>query len=848
MTHVNFVTMLPGYFLTQELLSDDAKSQLSKMSCVVLPSGDDSTRRLFHLQNSPQLQISTSENATNHLSILMSILTPPVVPCKEAMKQSAKLHSLEHFCLSSDISRSFLSHALILLSLEHIHLSNASTAPMLCSHEEQQVNTNLLFDYPFSFSLKENSGASKALVPVSEATDMVPSDPCEGGVDTLSSLQCDLDLPEPHYSLEKYSFCELLKKEVLLQLLQSLQQTHPYIEVFHHYQSQSVVLVVHTGFDGNPIHKYEWSSQAHSRVGFHHYLEHVAENFGSLVDKAVAYDVERKKAYDAEKQKLIEQKLEAVKQEEEASPSNDDPKSSAKGSKKGSAVSSAKKTPSGSRATPGKKNKLGSKECTPTVSTHDVTASFPEFEEQKLFPAYDVGDTVLLTKGSVTTQFTADGSQIRTEHCQFVEGPMKVNMSLLNRGHTITASLVWQGDDQTKDQEVESKDNTQIANDGEKEDSGSEDGEKPPPVVIAGIPQPPPSVAFAFLYASFNNSLSLALSHYGPKGNGERPYNPPRPNILDGASRPDSSLGSRPQSRQGASSQKLSKKQQEQQQQLLEQQRLLEEQRDKERKAAKTRFQEQQNAISRHNKYQQLFASMPYGLQVHCQSVVDLEADASLSDGSDGCIVVRQSYVTKTKGMQRDEEHLLKAAFTEKQRYYLPGGLVVRILLDDAVIIECADGSIYRTATQREAEHFTQAVASVKDQGMTPELEKVLTEAPARIESATKVSFADTDKVAALEKPKTMETNIWVVTSSTGQKYLWKLQEESSTTVAASQTAEEGNGPMEEEESGRQEQSDPVGQQCQIVPLPKVGSLPATDPVTKEVSRCLFVDYGCMCT
>ena len=842
MTHVNFVTMhiycLATFSWTQELLSDDGKSQLSKPPCVVIPSGDDSMRRLFHLQNSPQLQISTSENATNQLSILMSILTPPVVPCEEAMKQSAKLHSLEHFCLSSDISRTFLSHALILLSLEHIHLSNASTAPMLCSHEEQQVNTNLLFDYPFSFSLKESSGASQALVPVSEATDMVSSDPSEGGVDTLSSHQCDLDLPEPHYSLEKYSFCELLKKEVLLQLLQSLQQTHPYIEVFRHHQSQSVVLVVHTGFDGNPIHKYEWSSQAHSQVGFHHYLEHVAEHFGSLVDKAVAYDVERRKVYDAEKQKLIEQKLEAMKQEEEASPSNDDPKSSAKGSKKGSAISSAKKTPSGNRSTPGKKNKLGSKECTPAVSTHDVTASLPEFEEQKLFPAYDVGDTVLLTKGSVTTQFTADGSQIRTEHCQFVEGPMKVNMSLLNRGHTITASLVWQDDDQTKDQEVESKDNTQIANDGEKEDAGSEDGEKPPPVVIAGIPQPPPSVAFAFLYASFNNSLSLALSHYGPKGNGQRPYNPPRPNILDGASRPDSSLGSRPQSQQGASSQKLSKKQQEQQQQLLEQQRLLEEQRDKERKAAKTKFQEQQNTISRHNKYQQLFASMPYGLQVHCQSMVDLEADASLSDGSDGYIVVRQNYVTKTKGMQRDEEHLLKAAFTEKQRYYLPGGLVVRTLLDDAVIIECADGSIYRTATQGEAEHFMQAVASVKDQGVTPELEKVLTEAPARIESATKVSFADTDKVA-LEKPKTMEKNIWVVTSSSGQKYLWKLQDESSTTVAVSQTAEEGNGPMEEDESGRQEQSDPIGQQCQIVPLPKVGSFPATDPVTKEVSACL---------
>ena len=43
---------------------------------------------------------------------------------------------------------------------------------MLCSHEEQQqTNTNLFVDYPFSFSLKESSGASKASVPVSEADD-----------------------------------------------------------------------------------------------------------------------------------------------------------------------------------------------------------------------------------------------------------------------------------------------------------------------------------------------------------------------------------------------------------------------------------------------------------------------------------------------------------------------------------------------------------------------------------------------------------------------------------------------------------------------------------------------------
>ena len=838
------------HILLQKLLSDNAKSQLSQApvtSCIVVPSGDDSMKRTFHLKNSPEIKISKSETITNNLSGLMSILNVPVIPSGEALKQSAKVQSLEHFCLSDGVSRTFLNHAMILLSLEHIRLSNASVSPSLSS----QLDARLLFDYPFSFPLTRSSGESKALVPLSEATgqnSMVSPQPIESSA--LSSghqLQYELDLPESSFNLESYSSCELLKKEVLLQTLHSLQQAYPYTELFHHFQSQSIVIVLHTGFDGNPIHRYKWSSQAHSRVGFHHYLEHVMERFGSLVDKSVAEDAERKESYNSERQRLIQQKLEALQEEGgQPPPTNGDAKSGVKGSTKSSALSSAKKTPAG-RSSPGKKSKMSSRDCTPAVSTHEVTASetpLPEFQERKLFPAYDVGDTVLLTEGSVTTQFAADGSQILTKHSHFTEGLKRVNVSLLNRGHTVTASLVWQPSDMTKASKMDGA----TPSDGEKGDTESEDAEKAPPPVIAGIPQPPQSVAFASLHASFCNGLSLALSHYGPNGNGELPYNPPRPSILDEPIRPDSTLGSRPQSQLGVSSQKLGKKQQEQQQQLLEQQRLLEEQQDRERKVAKAKFEEQQNTIRRHNKYQQLFVGLPYGLQVHCQVSVDLEADPSLNDGSDGKILVSQSYVTKTKGVQKHEEHLLKAALVEKQRCCLPDGLVVRTLLDDTVIIECADGSVYRTATPEETEHFVEAVAGLNDRSATPELEKVPSEAPARIASTTKVSFADGAEKGASKDPEKLECKVWVVTTSSGQRYLWKSDQKSSTREAPSESqslkpelsGEQSKGPTEEEGSGSQEQLGSSIQQYEVVSLPKVESFPATDPITKEVSFCLF--------
>ena len=175
--------------LLQKLLSNNAKSELSQApltSCFIIPSGDDSMKKTFHLKNSPEIQISKSETATNNLSVLMSVLNPPGIPSGEALKQSAKRQSLEHFCLSDDISHTFLNHAMILLSLEHIHLSNASITPSLSSLDEQcQLGIHLLFDYPFSFPLVKNSGGSKALVPLSEATvqkSMVSTKPIESTI------------------------------------------------------------------------------------------------------------------------------------------------------------------------------------------------------------------------------------------------------------------------------------------------------------------------------------------------------------------------------------------------------------------------------------------------------------------------------------------------------------------------------------------------------------------------------------------------------------------------------------------------------------------------------------------
>ena len=720
-----------------------------------------------------------------------------------------------------------LNHALVLMSLEHVKLPNASTLPRQCYKNNSEMKEHLLFDHPFTIPICTPTSQDKALLPVSQASSSV------GHLSEGPTGPFELDLPDPLTDLSKFSTLKVLKKGSLLQLLQSLQVTHPYIEVFHHQHNQATVLVVHTGFDGSPVYTYELISQAHSKVGFQNYLQYVAETYGPIVDQAVAEDAEKQEEFEEEQKALLDKKLQDLKLEEEKSatpPVEQEVKLSAKSAKKGRL----------STASIAKKSKTTSKESTPHGSSLDLAASVPSFVKPKRFVGYDIGDRVLLTRSTHTTLFTSDGVQVQAERNIFVEGDLNISVSLLSNGHKISSVLTIKSSS-----DVEPVSRPPSTTQEESSQSNEEEGESPQEEPVRGIPQPPSHLKFAALCASFKNSLEVSVSHYGPKANGDLPYLPNKPSILDDPVRQGSSNESRPQSQEGMSPQKLSKKQQEQQQQLLEQQRLLEEQQEKERKIAEKVFKEECAQLERHNKYQQLFANTEYGLHVHCQIQVDLDADVGITDGSDGFIVIRQSYPVKTKGVQTCEKQL-GVAFQEKHRCYLPDAAVIRYLTDGTVVIQCADSSVYRTATNSEIQMYNQLVKEVSPRTQKSEESidvqheaKVSADANSRITSASKVMFADMNDKGGVSPP---QKRVWAITRPDGNRYLWKqdaikLGGDGDSTVDGSVREE---NETNKEGANVEEGSENVVSEVNLNPAVSLDPLcmfPATDPVTNEVSQ-----------
>lgn len=771
-----------------------------------------------YLSDSRQLSIQSCQANTNQRSFLGTILKAPSVSDVEHDAYLAELHAIEHYCTSAQVSPRLLTHALIVLSLEYAQLPSASAFPEL-------VRSALKFDHPLSINIKQKPPST-----VETGMAVLHSDrqTSSHGSET-SMLECELDLPPPATPLGDYNVCEPMSKEALLQMLQSLQLSHPYLTVYDHKLSQSTVIVAHTGFDGKPMHTYSWSYQAHSKVGFNNYLQHVAQIFGSEIDKAVEDDHMRKKAFETEKQQMIEEKKRELQQQDATiNEENKEPKVSAQGNKKGSTIRNTPLTDKGS----GKKSKLDST-LTPLGSTLDIAveAELPAFEERKIFEAYDVGDSPLLNKGSVTVQFIGDGSQVRTERSEAVNSDMTISVSLLSNGHMVACDMIRQTEESEGSSacdDIQSKNNETNA-------------ESKPETVMAIVPQPPPGVKFASLRAKFRDSLNVSVSHFGPKGNGELPFKPRKPEVLLEPVQPDSTAESRPQSRQ--TPQKLSKKQLEQQQQLLEQQRQLEEQRESERKEAHEKYHAQYTALLRQNKYQQLFASTMYGLHIHCRVMIDLNADESLLDGSDGSILVKQSYPIKSQGVQESEATLVRTAYNEKERYYLPDGTVVCFMQNGSTSILCADGHVYQTATKALSEQYHQ---QVKEHAVGVE-DKEGEEIVKNTLSATRVTFADQiDGTTGVNDD--LET-VWVITTPTGERYLWKHQQLSQTN---DESDKEVNEDQEEESTEAMldqcHSSTPRADSTQVVHLSSLKILQTTDPVTKEVRISMFIHvHVCTC-
>lgn len=711
--------------------------------------------------------------------------------------KKAEIHALNHFLRSkSSLTSTQLNHALILLSLENVELQSASTAPT--DNFNQPHVSALLFDHPFKLNIVSED---MSLVPYCQSLSSKSSKSTkdEEEVPTMPSSYT-LMVDKVHRNMKEFSTLEVYEVNGLLQELLSAHATHPYMAIYEHKHSESIVLVLHTGFDGSPVHTYKSSSLIHTKVGFQNYLQYIMKRCGRIVDEAIGKDVKREKEYELkmeDKQKFVTSQKEAAEKQQQGLTTLADEQSSStflSNTSIGTADRHKKTTSSSSLRTPDSKTASAKKKSkfvsSTSVSMADLQETGMQFEIPKLFTGYDLGDVVLLKESVHTTVFTADGVRVECQRLLPLDDdePSPCEISLQHNGHRLTSSQVWS------------------ANEHENTDSVPNDMSPSP----AGIPQPPPQLQYAALSASFSNSLRLSYSYYGPKANGDIPCLLLRPPILD---LPSASAMPCPPPQQ-ATSPKLNKKQLEQQQKLLEQQRVQEEKQEKERQAAQAKYEHNYNRLIRNNKYQQLFISTECGLNVHCHPMVNLEADPCITDGSDAFTVVKQWY-----SYPDTCTHLSEHTARERYRCYHPEGYVVKYMTDKTMEILSADGSKYRPATGKEVEFFHEKCC-------TPLVQMVsdLDQSARRLISATKVTFIDDYSDSPM---------IWFVTCPMGKSYLWQ---------EAVKGVEVKDDTSTEEASGASvsicclDKDEDV-----VVELDSLRLLKAVDPITKEVIFFFFL-------
>lgn len=740
---------------------------------VIIPYGDQLTKRNIGIYNSH----ANFEEGGIKLAALTSFfdLVPTVFP-----DERARMHALNHLLHADEnLTVPKFNHDLVVLSLESVALQTASTPP---NHNFTRPSiSSLLLDHPFDLELvsKETS-----IVPVGSSTEL-PHQPAS----------YSLELRKTHCNMESYSVLEVFELNGLLQQLISLQSTHPYIELFQHKHSESLIIAIHAGFDGSPVHRYSLSSHTHTKVGFQNFLQFVAERYNHLIDEAIEEDEKRKYEYEEEKKANIALKLkEAEEKQKEGLATVEEEKGKNESGKRTSTKPSAKTN------TPARKSGV-SINNTPTTSTSDlhVDANMPPFEKQKKFTGYDMGDTVLLKESVHTTLFTGDGVQVQNTRELMTEGaPVPCNVSLLHNGHRVSCTQVWV---------PETEDNSKPERPGTGTSKSVADGV---------IPQPPSQIKSASLHAHFSDSLHISCSHYGPRADGEFPYVPFRPKILDRVSQSDQGL--HPSAQPGGVSPKLSKKQQEHQQQMMEQLRTQEAQMEKGRQVAQLKYQLEYDTLVRNNKYQKLFVSTDFGLEVQCHVLINLETDIE-PGSSDGSLIVKQKYA-----FPDSTSHLNDYVSKEKSRFYHPEGFVIKRMKDDSVIILSADGTKYQSATPKQVEFFLTRKSEVNTDHTPAELDKTAK----RVGSAGKVRIVDSAE-------QQMQGKIWAVTMSTGKCYLF--QEEAVKTIERRDSRLSRDNQMEKESiSPMPSPSNNVPRRYATVPLDSIHFIKATDPITKEVS------------
>ena len=264
-------------------------------------------------------------------------------------------------CLSQSHEMSFsdLQFALLIMSLESLHLPRASS---------RQV--------PVECTLA-----------------------CDEFISDCSSMQSSLMKTSSIFSrvrnLEGHHIQQFITKVDLLQILQDIQLTHPYVCVCRSSCCKCIVLIAHSGFETSGVYSTEASLTAASKVGFQSYRTNLSNAYGSYVEHLAMLERELEPEYDR---------------------TSDNPYEEEK------------------------------------LHTEMLNSSIPVYQSQTLLTmpqkitAYELGGRAVVGKDSNSTVITEDGILIHSQQNTIAEGNLAVMTSVCGKQLTVRSNLLWKSE------------------------------------------------------------------------------------------------------------------------------------------------------------------------------------------------------------------------------------------------------------------------------------------------------------------------------------------------------------------------------------------------------------------
>ena len=686
-------------------------------SPIILSNGDYISMCCYGLKDVGYFNISESARSMSQLSLFHDLMQQK--SCTESSNDfAAERHAIQHHCVTGDLTQQSFYHYLFCLCFEQLALHCD------CGVTGSEDPVLFQFDIPLQFATRLKDKGTLVAV---DDVDTVPTLPPATATASPTSAST-LDVPASLWDMSQYEVLALYDLPILLQLVQHLYYQYPFIVIGRHQLTDCLLLAMHNGHNGRLLQEHVDSSQLHCKVGFSKFLTYVWNKFGEDICKAAEEDDERKKQFELQKEEEIAAMMKVIEEELKSKEEEQLPKSAVKG--KGN---SGKKSSVAQKPTTAKQDSTELKEEDERI----VEIRSRQFPERKLYVGYEVDNRVLLMDHLTAIMYPLDGSQVRVKQRKTAESDTTLDVCLLSQQSLLTCKLT-------------------ISSSSNKHEQQSAKPTRGTAVLI----RPKFPVKEGSFFASLDNGcLTLSTSCYGPFANGQVAI------TTDGTAgttaketgQSDSTGAGgvqpspRPGSRGQSPGRKISKKDLEMQEKLIqEQQRLAEEKKEKDRLERERQRQEKLLTEQRQNKYLPLFISQSNGLQVQCKVVIDLECDPSLTDGSDGQFVIRQSYPTSMD----------IADGNVKLRSIMSNGEVIKCFSDGSVEILTADGRIMKTASESEKNLMTSASEQLDHVG--------------EMESATKVTFKDSELLPPVADLPSPDEAVWMITLPTGERYLWK--------------------------------------------------------------------------